>query len=110
MIVYDSCLITEARKQSPNTGARANNILHKELGYSIGEPARQSACEARPKARHAPLAAYAARVVEDVQELSRIHVFSCVTLIHLRRSSCALTLRPSETTMGPFLIGCMIRP
>jgi len=39
---------TETKKQSHNTGARANNILHQELGYSIGEPARQSACEARP--------------------------------------------------------------
>ena len=25
----------------PNTGARANNVLHKELGYPIGRPARQ---------------------------------------------------------------------
>jgi len=34
----------------------------------MGEPARRSACEARPLARHAPLAAFAAPVVEDVQE------------------------------------------
>ena len=33
---------TETKKQSPNTGARANNTLHKELGYPIGEPAKQS--------------------------------------------------------------------
>jgi len=39
---------SETKKQSPNTGARAHNTLHKSLGYSIGEPARQSACEARP--------------------------------------------------------------
>ena len=32
------------------------------------EPARQSACEACPQARHAPLAACAAPVVEDAQE------------------------------------------
>ena len=27
---------TEIKKQSPNTGARANNTLHKQLGYHIG--------------------------------------------------------------------------
>jgi len=26
--------LTEAKKQSPNTGARANNTLHKLLGYN----------------------------------------------------------------------------
>ena len=41
-------LCTGAKKQSPNTGARANNTLHKYLGYPIREPAKQSACEARP--------------------------------------------------------------
>jgi len=46
----------------------------------MGEPARQSACEARPQARHAPLAAYAAPVVEDVQE----HAFCLREIIHLR--------------------------
>jgi len=40
--------ITETEKHSPNTGARANNTLHTELDYPIKEPARQSACEARP--------------------------------------------------------------
>jgi len=30
---------TETKKQSPNTGARANNTLHKKLGYPIEEPA-----------------------------------------------------------------------
>jgi len=42
----------ETEKHSPNTdtGARANTTLHKLLGYPIGEPARQSACEARPQA------------------------------------------------------------
>ena len=32
---------TDTKKQSPNTGARANYNLHKQLGYPIGEPARQ---------------------------------------------------------------------
>ena len=41
-------IFIETKKQSPNTGARANNTLHKLQGYPIGEPARQSACEARP--------------------------------------------------------------
>jgi len=63
-----------------NIGARANNTLHKYLGYPIGEPAKQSVCEARPWARHAPLAAYAAPVVEDVQE----HAFCLREIIHLR--------------------------
>ena len=45
-------VFTETKKHSPNTGARANNTLHKQLGYPVGEPARQSACEARPSARH----------------------------------------------------------
>ena len=41
---------TKKHKLSHNTGtgARANNIPHQKLGYPIGEPARQSACEARP--------------------------------------------------------------
>jgi len=58
--------VTHTQKLSPNTGVRANNTLHKVLGYPVGEPARQSACKARPQARYAPLAAYAAPVVEDV--------------------------------------------
>jgi len=41
-------LSSHSQKQSPDTGARVNNTLHKELGYPIREPARQSACEARP--------------------------------------------------------------
>ena len=40
---------TETKKQRPNTGARANNTLHKSLGYPIGEPAGQSACQARTR-------------------------------------------------------------
>ena len=48
--------VTETKKQRPNTGARANNTLHTLLGYPIGEPVRQSACKARPWARHGPLA------------------------------------------------------
>jgi len=39
---------TETKKQSPNTSARANDTLHKQLGYPVGEPAKQSACEVRP--------------------------------------------------------------
>jgi len=39
---------TETKKQSPKTGARAKHTLGKSLGYPIREPARQSACEARP--------------------------------------------------------------
>jgi len=30
---------TETKKQSPNTGERANYTLHKQLGYPIGESA-----------------------------------------------------------------------
>ena len=49
------------------------------LGDPIGEPARQSACEERPKARHAPLGAYAAPVVEGAQE----HVFCLREIAHV---------------------------
>ena len=78
---------TETKKQRPNTGARANNTRHKYLGYPIWEPAKQSACEVRLKARHAPLAAYAAPVVEDVQE----HAFCLREIIHLRTASESFT-------------------
>jgi len=43
-----SSLFTCPKKQSLSTDARANNALHKYLGYPIKEPTRQSACEARP--------------------------------------------------------------
>ena len=43
---------TETKKQSPNTEARANNTLHKELGYPIGEPAKHTDREQHPTPTH----------------------------------------------------------
>jgi len=43
--LFKVTVFTETEKQSPNTGARANNTLHTKLGYPIGEPARQSECD-----------------------------------------------------------------
>jgi len=43
------------------------------------EPARQSACEARSWARHAPLAAYAAPVVKGVHEHTPFQFLSTAT-------------------------------
>ena len=31
----------ETKKHSPNAGARANNALHRELGYPVGEPSQK---------------------------------------------------------------------
>jgi len=56
--------------------ARADNTLQVTDG-PIGESARQSACEARPKARYAPLAAYAAPVVEGCRVNPRLGSLAC---------------------------------
>jgi len=84
--------IIETQTQRPNAGARANDTLHKTLSYPIGEPARQSACDARPKARHAPLAAYAALVVEGVQK----HAFCLRKIIHLQIALASFTTAALE--------------
>ena len=60
--IFKANAFTETKKHSPNTGACANNTLHKYLSHPIGEPARQSACKARPLARHVPLATHVAAV------------------------------------------------
>ena len=46
------------------TLTHAQTILYLQLGHRAGVPAKQIACEARRLACHAPLAAYAALVVE----------------------------------------------
>jgi len=58
--IHSRCVRAYLPKQRNTalTLAHAHTILCKQLDHPMGKPARQSACEARPSARHAALAAY----------------------------------------------------
>jgi len=58
-------------------------MIYIGLTHPIGEPARQSVCKARPWARHTPLAAYAAPVVDGITS-KRTHLES--SLAHKKKA------------------------
>jgi len=74
-----TCPHSQKLRNIPLTLAHAHTILYKYRGHPIRKLARQSACEARPSTRHAPVAAYAAPVIEGAQE----HAFCLREIIHL---------------------------
>jgi len=96
--VCDLLIFSQKQRNKALTLAHGQTTLTQVTRLPIGEPARQSACEKRPSARHAPLAAYVAPVVEDVQE----HAFCLREILHLRMALESFELQIAR--VGPVIL------